>query len=265
MSGSMPLPKRLHQHLRRLQRSPYRDSAGETMLEGVRLVRDSIGRVAMSFAVVETGRKDALADLLAALDAAGVDVYDCGEREFATLSDTEHAQGILAVVRWSPGDAARVFAAEPGSVITMLHRIADPRNLGTIIRTCDWFGRPDVLLSRDSVDPSNPKVVRGTMGSLFNTRVSVYDSFADTVAAARAAGFRIIGTSGSAGEDLAGFVPATNILCIFGSEAHGIADEQARACDDILRIPRGAGARAESLNLAVAHGIVLGHFAGVRR
>src|SRR5690606_35064665 len=90
------------------------------------------------------------------------------ERQMAQVSDTRTPQGIIAVV---PVAALQSLADAQPSRAIYLHEIQDPGNLGTILRTLAWFGGFRCLLSPDSVDPFNPKVVRASMGAIFHVPV----------------------------------------------------------------------------------------------
>lgn len=261
---SRPLPpNRLRQHVRRLKRSAVRSESGEIVLEGVRLLRDSVGLADIAFAIADADRIDAFADLVMLLETRRVPVYAVQGRDFDMMTDTEHSQGILAVARWRPVDALGVLHAHPDPrCITVLSRTADPGNLGTIIRSCEWFGFPHVLLSEGSVDPANPKVVRASMGALFSVSVGVFEALSAVLGEARRSGYRIVGTSANEGTDLSASDASARSLVVFGSEAHGLPDIPG-GCDDVIRIPR-AGV-SESLNLAVAHGIILSHMAAPSR
>jgi RNA methyltransferase, TrmH family len=259
-----PLSKSLRRHVRQLKRASYRRDAGETIIEGVRLLHDSVGRADIQYAIADASKFEGLRELLQSLAASNIPVFTLPGKDFALLSHTEHSQGILAIARWSPLDAFQCLREDNGErCVTVLSRVADPGNLGTIIRSCDWFGSSRVFLSRDSADPANPKVIRATMGSLFHVEVAVFDALSDLFTKARACGYRIAGTSGIRGTEYNTISDAHRLLLVFGGEAEGLPGVPDSEYDMMLRIP-GSGA-AESLNLAVAHGILLAHFARQRQ
>ena len=155
------------------------------------------------------------------------------------VASTDSPQPILAVVRIP---AAVVDLATAGLVL-VADRIADPGNLGTILRSAEAAGVDAVALTAGSVDPFNPKVVRASAGALF--RVPVLDA---SLASVHAAGLRIIGTSSHRGSahtdsDLTG-----RIAIVVGNEARGLPDDA--QVDEWVTI-RHHG-RAESLNVAMA-------------
>ena len=142
--------------------------------------------------------------------------------------------------------------------------VQDPGNLGTIIRTCNWFGIDTILASRDTVDAFNPKTVQATMGALTRTRVIYTD-----LAAALSAMPSEVGVYGT-------FLDGDNIytqplgmpaVMIMGNEGRGISEAVARTVNRRLYIPSvplDGSAAVESLNVATATAICLSEFAGRR-
>lgn len=141
--------------------------------------------------------------------------------------------------------------------VLALDDLRDPGNLGTIIRTADWFGIQDIICSEETVDAFNPKVVQATMGSLARTRVH-YTSLAEYFSK-KTADLKVFGAT-LGGEPIAmASKPGKGILLI-GSEAHGISEALYPFIDEQIRIPSAAGSGAESLNAAVAAALVCYQF-----
>jgi RNA methyltransferase, TrmH family len=133
----------------------------------------------------------------------------------------------------------------------VLDTIQDPGNLGTIVRTADWFGVEQIICSNDCADIYNPKVVQATMGSIARVKVFYTDL---TVWLQKQEGLRIYATVLD-GKDVTKMNPLHEGLIIIGNESKGIADEVLRFANERITIPKKG--RAESLNAAVAVGIVL--------
>lgn len=145
------------------------------------------------------------------------------------------------------------FVSQP--INLALDGVRDPGNLGTIIRLCDWFGIQHLVCSRDTVDCFNPKVVQATMGSLANVHVHYtdLDSFInenDLVA---------VGTDAKGEEMYAAELP-NNTLLVMGNEGNGISDVLASTVKQYVAIPSYGKPAAESLNVAMATGILLSEF-----
>lgn len=255
-----PLPARLGTQLHKLSLKKYRRASGLLPLEGVRLISDAFGSgQRFSFAVVRVSERAALSDLTDQLRAAGVPVYSLSDRAFAAYAETSHSQGIIAAVSRADADAEDVLAAPEGAprIVTALWGVTDPGNAGTIIRSCDWFGAPYLLAGGESVDTTNSKTVRASMGSIFRVAIAGIETFDQLTRLARRHGYALIGTSGSEGEDAFRYRYPPRTVLVMGSEAHGlpgIAD-----FDSMVRIPRIGG--AESLNVAVSHAIILSRMA----
>ena len=133
-----------------------------------------------------------------------------------------------------------------------LDGVRDPGNLGTIVRTADWFGVRDVVCSPDTVDLYNPKTVQATMGSIARVRVH----YRDLPALLADCPLPVYGTF-LEGDDVFRAGCAAEGVIVIGNEANGISAAVARVVGRRLTIPRFAGAQGpESLNAAIAAAIV---------
>jgi TrmH family RNA methyltransferase len=130
--------------------------------------------------------------------------------------------------------------------------IADPGNLGTIIRTADWFGIRYIVVSGQSVDPYNEKTVRSSMGSLFHIEIFQVEDLADQLRQLQKTGYAIVAATLDGRETS---WPGQPVCLVMGSESHGIPTEIASLADHTVTIP-GKGL-AESLNVAISCGILL--------
>ena len=142
------------------------------------------------------------------------------------------------------------------NLVLLLDTIQDPGNLGTILRTADWFGVHLILASMDSADVFNPKVVQSAMGSLIRVQV-VYANLEDYIRVNP--GIPVFASSLD-GEDLKENLPDNKGMLLMGNESRGISETLERLATKKIRIPRYGG--AESLNVAVAAGILLSRMAG---
>ena len=129
-------------------------------------------------------------------------------------------------------------------------------NLGTIIRTCHWFGVFDIYASFDTVDCYNPKVVQATMGSLGAVRVS-YCNLKEMIESHR--DMHVYGTLLN-GENLFEAHPEPRGFIVMGNEGKGITDEMKRLLTQAYTIPPATSNHGESLNVAIATAIVLAKF-----
>jgi RNA methyltransferase, TrmH family len=140
-----------------------------------------------------------------------------------------------------------------GKVLLALDTIQDPGNLGTLIRIADWFGISHIVCSEDCADVYNPKVVQSTMGSIARVRLSYLD-LAEWLEENHDC--RVYATVMD-GQDISGMKKITEGIILIGNESKGIAPDILQHANVKITIP-GKGS-AESLNAAVAAGVVLSH------
>ncbi len=186
-------------------------------------------------------------------------VFDISEREMKRLSDVATPPGILAVVRYP--DLAPL---EPWpSRVLLLDGIQDPGNVGTLIRTAAWLGVQSVGIGPGTADPFQPKVVRSTMGGLWDVDIHLIDDLDEWLERAASAGASTWYTD-MTGESVRDGHPSAPSIVVIGSEAHGVSDAVRRKANGAISIPGGAGndrtRGVESLNAAVAGGIIMSHW-----
>ncbi|HOM66315.1 MAG TPA: RNA methyltransferase [Ignavibacteriales bacterium] len=179
--------------------------------------------------------------------------------EFEKLSLLQTPQGIIAYVK---KDYVLKNKANESNIL-FLNKISDPGNLGTIIRIADWFGFKEVVISEDSVELFNPKVVQATMGSIFHLKFLINVKSIEFIKEFKHNGYNII-LADLDGSNLyqERFEKDKNII-IFSNEANGPEKEIVKLADKVITIPKFG--KAESLNVAVSTGIILSHFVNNKR
>ncbi len=172
-----------------------------------------------------------------------------------SLAEKDNPQGILAIVRQRSPQLETLRVA--GAAVA-LAAPQDPGNLGAILRSLDAVGAEALFLLGGGVDPYHPTAVRASMGALFWKPVvqTGWDVFVDWAGRGRQ---QLVGTSAHGAMDYRDFEPSTPWILVLGSEQKGLSPEQLAACDAQVRLPMYG--RVSSLNLAVAAGILLYHFA----
>ena len=140
-----------------------------------------------------------------------------------------------------------------GNHILILDDIADPGNLGTIIRSSCAFNVDTIILSTNSVDIYNDKVLRSTQGMIFNMNI-IYCDLEDIIPKLRDNGYLILGTNVNNGVDVR-TVKVSKYALIMGNEGHGVGENIQNMCDKNLYIAMNFD--CESLNVAVATSILL--------
>lgn len=174
--------------------------------------------------------------------------------QLKSLADSQTPQGVIAIANIPDYPTELMTQAK---TLVALEDVRDPGNLGTIIRTCDWFG-VDGLILLDGADPFQPKVVRSSMGSICRLPIWQTNQGIQQLKQLKEQGFQLISTQLD-GQNLKQFTiqDSTPKIIIFGNEARGVSENIAHLADVAVTIPKHG--QAESLNLAVSCGIVLEH------
>ena len=231
--------------LRSLHMKKYRDELGLFVAEGDKCISE----LAQSFTLVHH------------LTPANTPIKDI-ER----LSSLRTPQGSIAVFR---KPAYELPTPQAGTLYLALDGIQDPGNLGTIIRTADWFGIRDIICSPDTADCFSPKVVQATMGALARVRVHYINLLAWLAAAPHASAMLggsipVYGTLLD-GTDLyaSDAIPDRHSgIIVMGNEGNGLSREVRQLVTHSLRIPSFPPDQptVESLNVAIATAVILAHF-----
>ena len=180
---------------------------------------------------------------------ANVEIVDITDADLERISALQAPHQVLAIAE------QRTLIEEPmlkGNLTLALDNIQDPGNLGTIIRIADWFGIKQVIASENTVELYNPKVIQSTMGSFM--RVDVW--YRNLNSLLPDAGVPVYGAVLN-GKNVFSIGRVKEGILLIGNESRGIGEELMQLVTDPLTIPRFGG--AESLNAAVATGIILSH------
>ena len=242
---SLPVSHNEIKFVKSLEQKKFRDENGLFVVEGEKMVAEAMNS---KFSVEKVYREN-----------------EVGSAAMARLSLLSSPSPVLAVVRKPADIEVGDFMNIPDrGLFLALDGIRDPGNLGTIIRTAEWFGIDSVFASKDTVDIFNPKVVQSTMGAIFRVRFH-YCDIRDLCKAAVSMGGNVYGTFLD-GEDMYAKELATGTaspsVIVIGNESKGISHEVGKLVTDRLFIPswprneRGS----ESLNAAVATAITMAEF-----
>lgn len=197
-------------------------------------------------------------DWTQAAQAANLRVTPVSSDVLAAMAETEHPQGVLAVCDLLPSASVESIMSAPGPVV-VLEALSDPGNVGTVIRTADAVGAAGVILTPESADIHNGKVVRATAGSVFHVPCATGIDLDEVVAAARTTGRTLAVATGDGSTDLFAAVAeglvSESTVWLVGAEAHGVSARARSLADHLVSIPMRGG--AESLNAAVAAAVVL--------
>jgi len=258
-----PANERIKQ-IRRLQERKERTESGLFYLEGLRIVGEAVEAGAQLETLVtapELLRSEFGQKLAAEQARRGVAVLEVSAEVFQRLAQKDGPQGIAAVVRqnWTSLEEIQI---RPGQPWVALDSIADPGNLGTILRTNDAAGGEGVILLDQSTDPYDPSAVRASMGALFDQKI-VRATFDEFSAWKRRGDWMLVGTSGAAGQDYHACRYPDRLVVLMGSERQGLLPQHLELCDTVVSIPMLG--KSDSLNLAVATAVVLYELVNQRR
>ena len=222
--------------VRSLQQKKFRDELGLFVAEGEKCV----GELEKGFELVHLYREG----------------ENASRTEIEQMSGLRTPQGVIGVFRKSEYSEYSE-KSDNSELILALDGIQDPGNLGTIIRTCDWFGVHDIVCSLDTADCYNPKVVQATMGALARVRVHYVDLPAWLAEQQKT----IIGTLLEGRDMYESPLPKEGII-VMGNEGNGISLEVRKLITHPIRIPSYPknAETSESLNVSIATAIVLAEF-----
>jgi len=189
------------------------------------------------------------------LTSKSLEYQEITEDELKKISDLISPNQVLAIAEMPLYSAPE--ASSYSGMALALDGIRDPGNMGTIIRTADWFGIQRIICSSDSVDMYNPKVVQATMGSY--CRVSVYYINLPDFFSSLPANIPVFGAI-LEGPDITKKTFNQPGIILIGSESHGISSALLKYVNEPVHIPRfsfsGIDNQAESLNASIANGII---------
>lgn len=241
--------------IRSLQHKKYRDESGLFVAEGEKCIEEL--RKAFELVLMVESRESR--------DERREKTVVASQTEIEQMSGLRTPQGVIAVFRKPEAQQIADCKLLNSNLTLALDGIQDPGNLGTIIRTCDWFGVKEILCSLDTADCYNPKVVQATMGGLARVRIR-YVNLVEWLEGIRnqESGVPIYGTL-LEGRNMyeEGAIPSKEGgVIVMGNEGNGISAEVRKYITHPLRIPayKEASDTIESLNVAIATAIVLAEF-----
>lgn len=243
----MLITKSQVKYIQSLGHKKFRDAEGVFIVEGPKITGEL-----MQTPDMRTRAVYALPEWIDTLPAAlRASVTEVGPAELERISTLTTPNLVVALFE-KPVFPAPSFA---NGIHLVLDGIQDPGNLGTIVRLADWFGIETVLCSPDSADVFNPKAVQSTMGSISRVQV-LYEEPGPVI---RSSGLPVYAALLD-GERLYGIGTIDKGWIVIGNESKGIRPELQEIATHRVTIPRIG--RAESLNAAVAAGIILSHLTG---
>ena len=239
-------------NIKKLKERKFRDLNNEYIIEGIKLIKEAIQEKAIIKRIViceECLANNVIDDKL----LYEIAKYDClyvNKKIFESITDVSNPQGILAIVE--KNNKKPINYGE--DIIVVLDDLQDPGNMGTILRTLDSANLSQIVVSKDTVDAYNPKVVRSTMGAIFRVNIIEANNLVETLKEMKKNKFKIMCTDLKAKKNIYEIDYNKKILVI-GNEANGISKEILDIADEKIIIPMLG--KTESLNASVATSIIV--------
>ena len=230
----------------------FRQQEEKFIVEGLKIVEEGLNSgYKCNVVFVTPAFMDSFPDVINILRKKTNRIEELKSIDFQKISDTKSPQGIAAV--FNKDYPKKNLNELKDKIVVLIDNISDPGNLGTIIRTSDWFGLYNILISDQSVEYLNPKVVRASMGSIFH--LNIYDDiYANDLSNLKSNGYQII-CADVKGKNIFTYKTNKKSILTFSNESIGPSENVKTLADDFITIP-GKG-RAESLNVSSAASIII--------
>lgn len=243
----------LIKHIKKLKDKKERDLSNEYIIEGIKLIQEAIQEKAKIKQIIiceECEKAEAIPKEIM-YEIARYECIYITKKLYNYLTEVKTPQGILAVIEKESNEKNIDYTQE---IIVALDGIQDPGNLGTILRTVDSIGLTQILVSKDTADSFNPKVVRSTMGAIFRVKVIECEDLEKTLKEIKKHKFEIVVTSLQTKNSIYD-IDYNKKVIVIGNEANGVQEKIQKLADKKVKIPMLG--KTESLNASVATGIIL--------
>lgn len=234
------------------KKAKIRNSQGEFVIEGIKMFEETDSHNLVKAYVTEHFYEEKLNENKAYFDSFEYEIV--ADKILCEAADTTTPQGVLAIVK-QPKYSYDTLISDQNANLLMLENVRDPGNMGTIIRTAEGAGVTGIIISKESVDIFNPKVVRSTMGALYRMPFVYVEDFITSLNEIKRQGICVYASSLSASNYYDEEKYAKKSAIIIGNEANGITDEAGKMADRLIKIPMEG--KVESLNAGVAAAILM--------
>ena len=228
-------------NIKKLNSKKYRNEFNSFLIEGEHLVEEAYNKGLLSCLILEENCKFKL-------DIETIYVSESVLKHISQLDNPSNIMGVCKKIESNNN---------LGNKVLVLDDIQDPGNLGTIIRSCVAFNIDTIILSNNSVDLYNSKVIRATQGMIFNINI-IEKNLEDIIPILKKENYKIYGTNVNNGKSLKNVEKCKKFVIIMGNEGRGVRNSLLDICDDYIYIDMNKN--CESLNVAVATSIILYEF-----
>lgn len=243
--------------IKKLKDKKYRIESSRFLIEGFRFVGEAlqsdfiVSSVFVSENALDRWQSFSMQDKV----QKNTKVYSVTDQILKVISSTDTPQGIVAVV-----NNKSIEVENKQGFYTLVDKVQDPGNMGTIIRTAHAAGALGVIITKGTVDIYNEKTLRSTMGSIFHIPI-IHDINLESVKSLKSNGFRLVVSSLDTDKNFYDIDLNNKVIIAVGNEGSGISGELMDIADVKIKIPMPGG--AESLNVSVAASIMM--FEAVRQ
>jgi len=258
----LKITSRENQRLKQVRRVRDGDEKKLIFVEGLRLAEEAMRArlkiqeifISESFAASERGKR-----FLEDSAAVNFLIVEVAESVFASFADTKNSQGIVLIAQKPKTGRHQIQSALQENrqipIVVLLHRINNPANLGAILRTAEAVGIAGAVITNGSADVFSPKSLRGAMGAAFRLPLWKDADFFEALDWSSGLNLTSVAADVRAEKSYLEIDWRAPRLLVFGSEAHGLSDEETTEIDESLKIPMENN--VESLNLAVSAAVIL--------
>lgn len=240
-------------HIIKLKEKKYRKEYNEYIIEGAKILQEAIQEKAKIKQIIisENSINTELIQKHLKEELKKINYIQVPQNIFKLISEVEKPQGVLAIIeKNNKGEDINLNQ----EIILALDDLQDPGNLGTIIRTADSVGLKQILISKGTTDPYNPKVIRSTMGAIFRVNIIECENLKETLKKLQNNNFKVMVTDLNTDKSIYDIKLQKNVI-IIGNEANGVSEEIKQMADTRVVIPMFG--KTESLNASVATGVIL--------
>lgn len=223
--------------IQKLNQKKYRDETNTFLIEGLHLVEEAYKNGYLKTLILEEHENINL----------DIETIYVSENVLKYISNLDTPQKVIGICN-------KLKEKQYKNNVLLLDNIQDPGNLGTIIRSAVAFNIDTIILSSDTVDLYNPKVIRATQGLIFYTNIIISD-LKLIIDELKEKNYKIIGTSVVNGNNVKSLAKSEKFAIIMGNEGNGVKKDILNKCDDFIYIKMNPN--CESLNVAVATSIIL--------
>lgn len=243
----------LIKHIKKLKDKKYRDESNEYIVEGVKLIEEAVKEKTKikKIIICEDTTRTYEIPTNVMLEIARYECIYVTDKIFSSITQVTNPQGIMAIIEKDTESQEIDFSQ---NIIVVLDDVQDPGNLGTILRTVDSIGLNQIVVSKETADAFNSKVVRSTMGAIFRVKIIETENLVQTIKEIRKHHFKLMVTSLQTDNSIYD-IDFNKKIIVIGNESNGVSQEIQDMADEKAKIPMLG--KTESLNASVAAGIVM--------